>query len=159
MTSQVQAQTEPNHGRVILVYFILFFATIVVVNSFFIYMALDSFTGTVTENPYKKGLAYDEIISKAKSQPDMNDIVSYQDGFLKWKLLDKQGQYIENAKVTAYMVRPVKDGYDFNIDMQYIGNGEYEAKLDLPLKGSWQAHLKAIWNTEEYQTSYSFLAE
>jgi len=153
MTSQVR--DKPNHGRVIFIYFILFFATIVGVNSFFIYSAIHSFPGVITDNPYKKGLVYDEIIEKAKSQPKLQNIVSFENNILRWSLADSNGNHIENADVKVHVVRPLQDGYDFDITMEYIGNGEYEAKPTMPLKGSWTAHLKATWNnTEEFQTSY-----
>ena len=158
MDTQTDAKQD-SYGKRVLLYFVMFFGVIIVVNAVFIYSALNSFTGVVTENPYEKGLAYNETLAKAKEQPKMNDRVSYNNGILQWNLVDNENIAIDTATVTASLVRPVQDGYDFDTTLKNAGNGEYKATLDLPLKGLWQAHLKATWNNTQYQTTYEFQAK
>ena len=144
---------KKSDGRFILMCFVAFFALIVVVNSIFIYMALNTHSGVVTQQPYEKGLAYNETLAKAKTQPDLEHTVSYESGVLRWSLP------MGNAVVNANIVRPVQDGYDFEIPLKHMGGGIYEANPTLPLKGAWTAKLKAIWDDKQFQTSHDFIAE
>jgi len=143
---------QKNSGRVILMYFVGFFAVIIVVNSIFIYSALSTHSGVVTEQPYKKGLAFNETLAKAKAQPALEHEVFYDDGVLRWKLP------VENASVTASIVRPVQEGHDFNIALKHTGSGVYEVKTELPLHGVWTANLKATWDNQQFQTTHDFIA-
>lgn len=148
--------SEPKpFGRTVLISFILFFGLIIAVNSVFIYYALDSHPGIITENPYEKGLKFDETLNKAKNQPKIENSVNYENGVLAWILKDTDGSPIDKANVTVKMLRPVEDGHDKVFTLEHVGNGRYEAKLDLQYKGSWQAQLKAQWNNKEFQTQES----
>ncbi len=143
----------------ILIYFLMFFGVVFAVNGVFIYLALDTHTGVIVDKPYEKGLAFNQTLDKAKSQPVMNDIVSYQEGRLIWEIKDKNNRPIDDALVSAHIVRPVQDGYDFDVTFKRVGMGTYEAYIDLPLQGQWHAQLDATWNNTRYQTRYSFLKE
>lgn len=134
-------------------YFVMFFAVIVILDSIFVYIAVTTQTGVVIENPYEKGIAYNEILEKAKSQPDLANEVSYIDGVLYWKLP------ITTAFVTASIFRPVQDGYDFDIKLTYIGDGVYKSKIKTPLPGLWVAKMKATWNNNHFQTTHEFIAK
>jgi nitrogen fixation protein FixH len=144
---------KKSDGRLVLMCFVAFFAVIIVVNSIFIYMALQTHSGVVVKNPYEKGLAFNQTLQAAKSQPDLKHDVSYSDGVLRWTLP------IINASVTAGILRSVRDGYDFDIALKHIGNGVYEAKPAMPLPGAWTAKLKATWNNQTFQTSHDFIAQ
>tara|TARA_R110001592_G_scaffold29350_3_gene106507 strand:+ start:20670 stop:21131 length:462 start_codon:yes stop_codon:yes gene_type:complete len=144
------------YGKQVLAYFVLFFGTIIIVNAVFIYIAVKSHTGVITENPYEKGLRYDQTISQAKAQQKMKDKVTFENGTLRWTLKDKDNSLVKDAYVTAKIIRPVQDGYDINITLNYNETGYYEAALNLPLKGLWQAHMKAQWNNTQYQTTENF---
>ena len=140
-------------GTWVLLCFIAFFGVIVVVNSIFIYNALGTHSGVVTKQPYEKGLAYNETLEKARSQPDIAHIVSYQDGILRWELPG-----VDDARGSARIVRPVHDGYDFDVTLRRVGGGVYEVQPDLPLRGQWTAKLKATWNNKNLQTAHDFIA-
>lgn len=144
---------KKSDGRFVLICFLAFFAVIIVVNSIFIYMALQTHSGVVVKNPYEKGLAFNKTLHAAKTQPDLKHAVSYRAGVLRWTLP------IINASVTAGILRSVRDGYDFDIALKHIGNGVYEAKPTMPLPGAWTAKLKATWNNQTFQTSHDFIAQ
>lgn len=155
---KINLMSEPKpFGRFVLISFVLFFGIVVGVNSVFIYYALHSHPGIIIKNPYEKGLKYDDTIKKAQNQPDIKDIITYKDGVLAWILTDNNDISIDNASVTARMIRPVKDGNDKIFTLDYVGNGRYEAALDLQFKGSWQAHLKAQWDNKEFHAQQSIL--
>lgn len=150
---------NPEKGTWVLVSFIAFFGVIVAVNTVFISTALRTHSGVVTDHAYEKGLAYDEILKAAQSQPDIKQIASYDDGVLRWSLREHSGKVLR-ADVRARLVRPVKDGQDFEVVLMPNSNGDYEAELNLPMKGRWDALLKAEWDKNTYyQTRFSFVAK
>jgi nitrogen fixation protein FixH len=138
--------------------FVIFFAVIAVLDGIFVYMAVSTQTGVVTEQAYEKGLAYNELLEQAKQRPEINQKASYKDGVLSWSLANKDESPISNAVVTAHIKRPVQDGYDFDITLSHKGNGLYEADITLPMKGLWQAGLNSEWDNQKYQTSLKFVS-
>ena len=94
-------------GTTVLIWFVAFFGIVTLVNSVFIYMALHTHSGLVTENPYEKGLAYNERLDDIRHQPLWETHMAYKDGVLNWQSRDEGGNPLENAKVTAIIMRPV----------------------------------------------------
>lgn len=139
-------------------YFVIFFAVIAILDGVFVYMAVSTQTGLVTEQAYEKGLAFDDILATARSQPDIQQDISYIGGVLRWKMAEKEGRPITNAAVSAQIIRPVQDGHDFAITLEHKGKGVYEATPTLPLPGLWQAKLSGKWNNKQYQRAYEFIA-
>lgn len=144
-------------GRRVFLSFFAFFAFIALVNAVFIHFALDTHSGVVVENPYKKGLAYNKTLSKAKAQPDLKQSVSFDGGVLSWNLQDERGAAIKDASVRAKLVRPIKEGNDFEVILLPAGEGRYKAKISFPFKGLWTAQLDAQWNDLQYQTSHQII--
>lgn len=134
-------------------YFIIFFAVIALVNGIFIYVAISTQTGIVTEQPYEKGLAFNDTLEKARLQPKLENKLSYKNGILRWQIP------IENASVTAMIVRPVQAGHDFEVTFANMGNGVYEVTPETPLSGLWAAKLKATWDNKTFQTQHNFIVE
>ena len=145
--------SKKSDGKFVLMCFVAFFSLIFIVNIIFIYSALTSYSGVVTKNPYEKGLAFNDTLNKASSQPDIDHKVSYMDGVLRWELP------MHDSLVVARIIRPVRDGNDFNVTMPHTGNGVYEAKLNLPMSGIWTANLKVTWNGKEFQTRHDFMKD
>lgn len=138
--------------------FVFFFVIVIAVNGVFITVALDSHTGLITENPYEKGLAYNETLERAASQEKIVSQPQYKNGVLSWQMKDDSGALIESATVKAKIIRDVQDGYDFTIELENKGNGLYEAVIEAPLPGIWSAHLSSKWdNNKHYQTVYKFI--
>lgn len=149
---------NPEKGTWVFCSFLAFFGAIVAVNAVFISTALRTHSGVITTQAYEKGLAYDEILEVAKAQPDIKQKASFEGGVLRWSLKDVDGQNLD-ANVRARLVRPVKDGQDFEVVLVPNSNGAYEAELNLPMKGRWDALLKAEWQKQQYQTRLSFIAK
>lgn len=151
-------KTAPSKDRWIPWLLVAFFAVIAVIDGSFVYIAVSTQTGVVTERAYEKGLAYDEILNSARSQPDIVQKASYENGILRWKLEDHKGAPITGAAVTAHIMRPVQDGHDFDIRLEEKAAGLYEAKVNPPLPGLWSAGLSSIWNNLQYRTSLEFIS-
>lgn len=140
--------------------FVAFFVVVAAVNGVFIYFAVHSYTGVVSEHAYEKGLAYNETLEKARKQVAMNIAheAAYENGVLRLVLKDADGQPLSEAKVTAHILRPVSEGLDFDVELVHLGGGIYEVPIETPLPGRWRAELEATWdNTPSYQMMLDFL--
>jgi nitrogen fixation protein FixH len=154
------SQESVQYGRRVLIYFIGFFALIIVVNSVFIIKALSTHSGVVTENAYRKGLEYNQILKKAafqKAEKIQGQII-YQNGVLNFQLKDQKDRNIENAKVSIYGRRTVTNAQDFKIQLNPISPGLYQKKFDFPGRGHWVLSLEAQWPTPSHYT-YQIMEE
>jgi nitrogen fixation protein FixH len=144
-------------GKRILICFLAFFGLICVIDGIFVYTAITTQTGVVTEQPYEKGLAFNKQLDEARAQPSMRENITFADNVLRWTLQDENGVPVRGAQVHGEIVRPVQEGYDFAITLTEAGGGIYETTLDLPLKGLWVAKLNGQWNSTTYKTSHEFM--
>ncbi len=142
-------------------YFVLFFVVLALLDGTFVYLAVSSHTGVVTEQAYEKGLAYNDLLQRAEEQAQtalkQKVLYSQENGILRWTLHDKNGAPLEQAVVTAHIIRPVQDGYDFDIVLLHKGEGVYEVPVKTPLIGQWVAKLEAQWDTHRYQITHQFV--
>ncbi len=139
-------------------FLVLFFVVIAIVNAFFVYIAINTHTGVVTENPYQKGLEYNAVLEKSRAQPDIDQFAKYENGILRWTLKNTDGTPIEQAEVTANLVRAIEQGYDTELIFTHKGGGIYEADVGtLPKAGLWIARLKSQWNKKEFLKTYKFI--
>lgn len=150
---QTTQKTKHLSGWVVFAAFAAFFALIILVNGIFIYSAIETHPGVIAEDSYKKGLAYNEVLQRARHQPDVQSRIDYENGAVHLRLRDAQGHAIEGAQVSARFIRPVQDGYDFSAPLQETAQGLYEVKPQFPLHGDWNVRLSATWNDQTYQAS------
>ena len=143
-------QAQRKDGLNVLISFIAFFLLIIAVNTVFITQALSTHSGVITDKPYEKGLAYNDMLAQAKGQANINDQTNFKDNTLRWVLSDEDGHPVD-AVVHARMIWPVKSGLDFEVPLQQIEKGVYQAQIDFPKQGQWQAKLGATWNNQNYQ--------
>ena len=141
-------------------YFVIFFVVIAILDGIFVYLAVSTQTGVVTDHAYEKGLHYNTLLAQSKNQAALQEHAAFSDGVLSWQINDENGIALTHAIVTATIQRPVQDGYDFDIALTHQGSGLYSAHLDLPLKGLWKARLHSTWNTNQtYRTQLKFISQ
>lgn len=143
----------PLKDRIIPWYFVMAFLVVFAVNGVFVYIALHTHTGVITEHAYEKGLNYDAILAQAKQQATLGwkDILSYENGQLHYQLYDKSGKIITNAKITAYISRPLQSGYGQKIGLSYSPDTHYTAPIHFPLNGQWDITVIAQWKHQQHQ--------
>lgn len=136
--------------------FFIFFAVIIGMNIFYIYLANKSWRGVSTEDAYHKGAAYNEVIAQDKKQQQMQwkVVMKYnrldeKNGSLVVKLADKNSQPINDANIRAEIKRPTQDGFDFKAPMVFK-DGVYEAKISFPMKGQWEIILDIARGEERF---------
>ena len=124
--------------------FIVFFAVILLVNIAYIYISNKTWRGIATENSYKKGLEYNQIIAANKKQKLLGwkikikfENLGNNSGLIQINLFDKYGSEIKDADVVLNLKRPVQEGFDFKQDLKY-SNGSYRALIKFSQKGQWE---------------------
>jgi nitrogen fixation protein FixH len=138
-------------------FFVAFFATFILVDLFYIYIAQKSWRGVFTQNSYQKGLHYNETLKLASKQQELGwkVDVKYQNlgnllGEILIKLQDKNGVKIEDAKIIVKFRRPVEEGFDFRQELVF-DSGIYQGKIQFPKKGQWDFEIIAIKKEEVLQ--------
>lgn len=161
--TDIKTQSKKD-GRNVLFALLAFFAVFCSVDAYFVYKAVKTHTGTVAENAYERGLAYNETLDKAERQRRLGitSEVFYKNGILYLTLNNKNKQ-MHNVVVKAHVTRAVQEKYDFNVSMKPHENDIFATELDLPLKGLWTAHIEATWQDskqrqQRYQTALTFIA-
>lgn len=150
---------KPLSGRAVFFIFFAFFGVIVAVNSVFMTYAISTHSGVVTEKPYEKGLVHDKTLEKARNQPKWQSDITFEYGVLRWVLKDDKSVTIDSGNAKAFFMRPIKSGNDFNIILDYKGNGIYEARPDFPHIGAWNVKLDMKWNNNHYRTGKTLIVK
>lgn len=135
---------------------------VALVNGIMIFIALDSWTGLETEGHYRKGLDYNENLAAAEAQAQRGwrfDLAWEAAGVsgtgrkidLRTQFFDRHGNALNDLHVTAFMVRPTHEGYDFEVSMKARGKGVYMSAIEVPLAGQWNVRVHAVRNDETFQ--------
>lgn len=140
-------------------YIVAFFVVQAVIFSWFVHLAHDSYPGVVTEKAYDKGLRYNDTIEKSLLQQKLGWSSTldgaYKDGWalVEFNLKDAHDKPLTDVAVTLWLVRPVKYGMDFSVEMKPSADGRFVAKTQLPARGLWELRVRAVKGTQDYQAS------
>jgi nitrogen fixation protein FixH len=155
----VENTSPKKDGRNFALMVLAFFGVMCSANAVFVYYALHTYSGTVTDKSYEKGLAYNKVIEEAAEQ-DKLGITSkglYQDGKFIFTFFDKNNTPVSGADVNARFIRAVKEGSDFTLKLQDKGNGRYESVVDAPYPGLWTVRTEVKWNGNQYSASHKII--
>ena len=135
------------NGRHVLLTFIGFFLVVFAVNGIMVYKAESTFAGLDTDDPYRKGLDYNERIAAAAAQSRLGwrDRTDYVPAtrHLRVTLTDKAGGAVPGLTLTAELGRPATSRFDQKISLTQTGTGIYEADLASLDPGTWTVDLWA----------------
>lgn len=150
----------PLRDRIIPWYFVLFFGVIATVNGVMVWLAIGSNSGLVTEHPYEKGLAYNEVVRAEAAQQALgwSGNIAYTDGLLRFTLQDNQHALIVPDKVTASFTRPTRQGDDFTLTLQPEAKGSWSTKVTFPEAGLWEARIYAVKGDDRFQQAKRVIA-
>lgn len=128
-------------------FFFAFFAVILVVNIFYIYLATKTWRGVGVDKSYQRGVAYNETIQISKKQKEMGwslkikfDNLGKQQGILRVFAFDKKGNLMKDANIRALLKRPTQEGFDFEVPLIFQEKN-HQAIIAFPLKGQWDFNL------------------
>lgn len=137
-------------------YFVLFFVGLALVDGIMVTLAVRTHTGTVTDHPYERGLAYNRVIEAEEKQEALgwNGTIGYVGGQLHFTLRDQKGNAIIPETVKATITRPTQAGMDFTVEMK-----DGQTPVAFPAKGLWEVRVDAVYNQLHYQQSKRIVVE
>ena len=133
-------------GRHVLFAMLGFFGVIFAVNGVFLYNAIGTYTGVVQDEPYRKGLAYNERIAEDARQTALGWVraVSLTDaGMVKLTLADKAGAPVRGLVVDAVVGRPSTNVSDVPVRLIEGVPGHYQANIGAIAAGRWLISIEA----------------
>jgi nitrogen fixation protein FixH len=126
------------------------FALVIAVNAVFVYLALDTFTGVTTENPYQEGLAYNEVLAARDAQRGLgwqSQVAFGKAGagaeVITVTLTDAGGAPLSGLTLAGSLRRPTHDGMDQALSWREEAPGEYSTAVALPRRGNWDLAVTA----------------
>jgi nitrogen fixation protein FixH len=126
--------------------FVGFFLLVVAVNGTMIWLALASWTGLATNQPYDRGLTYNRNLDAAARaatlgwQPALAARLEGADGEVELLLNDAAGQPVTGAEIVVRFERPTREGLDFPVELAATAPGTYRGRFVLPVEGAWNLH-------------------
>jgi len=137
-------------GRHVLFGLLAFFGLVFAANGAFVYLALDTFSGLSTEDPYQRGLAYNDTLRAAEAQHALGWKVAVSAAALDGgrqrivaDFADRRGAPLDDLTVAGTLRRPAQEGYDQQMALARSAPGRYTADATPPLAGQWDLVLHA----------------
>ncbi len=134
-------------GRHMLIALLTFFGIVIAANVVMINIALSTHTGVVANEPYRKGLKYNERIEAAERQDALgwSDDIRLEDGGgrLVVVLADSSKGPVRGLKISALLGRPATIAEDETLALEEKEPGRYEAKTVVTEPGNYIATIEA----------------
>ena len=127
-------------GHHVAALFFTFFGIVFVVNGAMIYSAISTHTGLVANEPYRKGLHYNDRIAADDRQRRLGWTVSLEvriDGRIRLQISDSAGAPVRGLKVGAVLGRPSTSRHDVALTLIEREPGTYAATTQRLTEGSW----------------------
>jgi nitrogen fixation protein FixH len=127
-------------GRHVLMLVLGFFATVFAVNGVMIYSAVSTYSGLVANEPYRKGLHYNERIAAEERQARLgwgDSVEIGRDGRIALLVTHGDGGPVSGLKVEAVLGRPSTNRHDIKLTLSESAPGRYEARTAPLGEGSW----------------------
>jgi nitrogen fixation protein FixH len=130
-----------------------FFGVIFAVNGVFLYQALSTHTGVIANEPYRKGLAYNERIADEERQQALGwreQLTLAPTGDrLTLQLTDGAGRPVRGLRIAGLVGRPSTNEHDIRLDLAEQPTGTYAAAVPPLAAGTWMVSLEASELTAE----------
>ncbi|MGB9151678.1 MAG: FixH family protein [Alphaproteobacteria bacterium] len=135
-----------------------FFGLLIIILVPMAIIAVRTNTGIVTDNPYEKGLAYNNSIQAEQRQEALKwqghltvETLASSNVKATFSLADASGAPLDKADVKLWFVRPTQDGIDRNMALHERSGGQYSAEFSLPVRGLWEARVSVMKDGKNYQ--------
>jgi nitrogen fixation protein FixH len=137
-------------GKRVWWYFVAFFGFVAAVNAVMVTLAIRTHSGVVTEHPYEKGLAYNQVVEAEKKQEALGwkGTIDYKNGVLNFELHNQKNQPLAWEKATATITRPTQQGMDSTVELKGM-----KTPIEFPAKGLWEVRVDAMHGGVHYQQS------
>lgn len=131
-------------GWHVLAGFILFFGTIIALDSVFMVLAYRSFPGQSADNPYETGLRFNRELDLKAREAALGWQVQARlgaSGEMVLDIRDKTGAPLEGLNVAGSLVRPATEAGRLAAVFRQIAPGRYVAAAPAQ-KGAWDVTLR-----------------
>ncbi len=159
-------QAKPSSSRWIPWLFVGGFLVVFAANGIMITIAVQTWTGLGTERPYERGIHYNDNLAAAREQDRLGwhhdveiEAQAPQQARLVVALTDAEEKPVFADSVTAHLIRPTHEGFDFEATLDDGGAGRYSATLAFPLSGQWDVQLVARRGGDSYQARQRVLID
>ena len=152
----VRTQREVNE-RHVLSAFALFFASVIAINGVMIYSAISTHTGLVANEPYRKGLHYNERIDADGRQARLGWSMTLEvkrDGRISLIVRHADGPPVTNLKIEGVLGRPSTNHYDMRVVLVEGAPGNYQAEAKPLAAGNWLVTLDAFADVNVGEPAY-----
>ena len=130
---------------------------VLAVNVTFVYLAISTNPGLVTEDFYDRGQHYEQtLVSRLARDPGWtmradipDDLMPGVPATIRVTLVDRAGQPVRPDQVTFFAYRPSDKGRDFSVPMVEEGPGRYAARVSFPLFGAWDGLIAVRQGADE----------
>jgi nitrogen fixation protein FixH len=133
-----------------------FFAIVFTVNGVYVFDAISTHPGVVSEEPYRKGLHYNDRIAAAERQAAtgwQDDLAANADGHLALSIRNASGVPVEGLVFTATIGRPSTE--DFDRPVQFMAaSGNYVADAGQLGSGTWLVTVEARQSAAQSEPIY-----
>ncbi len=134
-------------GRHALMGMIVFFGIIFAANAAFLYSALSTYTGVVSNEPYRKGLNYNERIAADRAQHELGwsseMMLATGGNGLDIVMKDRAGNPVTGLAFEGRIGRPATEAMDIALTVKERAPGHYSATFDTLTHGAWQIDVTA----------------
>jgi nitrogen fixation protein FixH len=127
-------------GRHVAGIFFSFFAIVLAMNGAMMYSAISTYSGIVANEPYRKGLHYNDRISADAQQARLgwaDTITMERRGRIVVTLHDAEGRSVTGTRIDIQLGRPSTNLQDTRLQMVEATPGRYEAQAGPLDEGSW----------------------
>jgi nitrogen fixation protein FixH len=134
------------HGSHVLGICVGFFAAVFIVNGAMIYLAITTNSGLSANEPYRKGLNYNERIAAGDRQARLGWTEALEvtrDGRVRLWLTEADGRPVRGIKIVGLLGRPATNRYDIPLKLVEASPGHYEARTTVLPEGGWLLSLEA----------------
>lgn len=144
MTVADTSQPRPSDSFIPL-YIVAFFLVITAVLATFVYIAVSSYRGVVTDDAYEKGVAYNKVIAQAEAQAASGYTLRIEQsaGGVTVHALDAKGDAVPAKAVKIWFYRPTQDGMDRHESMARQPDGAFGISTLGMARGLWEARVYA----------------
>jgi nitrogen fixation protein FixH len=150
-------KAEDLQGRHVLAVFLAFFAAVFVANGAMIYQALSTHTGLIANEPYRKGLHYNERIAADQRQQQLGWVETLEvtrEGLVRLAMAETDGRPVGGLKISGVLGRPSTNRLDVRLALSETAPGRYEARTTPLPEGNWIVTLEAFSRTDQSEPVY-----
>lgn len=127
-------------GKAVLLSLIGFFAVVFAVNAYFVTVALRSYSGIISHEPYRDGLAYNHRIAAEQQQEALgwtDTLALRPDGAVELTIAGKDGKPVTGLSVKAVLSRPTTDKGERSGTFAEAQPGKYDLAFAGAERGGW----------------------